>query len=122
MTTEVLIDNLLFPVKVIAWILSLPVRGFTWVALRFSKPYDPETAICPGCGYMGEKGSNYKTCRITCVATTGVEKASLESDCLRCSCIFYQPVFDKNVDRWRAPRATQDQATRIREANAKRVL
>lgn len=124
MSAENTIDVIFAPVRWVAWILALPLRLLTWVIARCRKPYDPEKAICPGCGYRGEKSGEHRTCRIQCVRTKGPEKLSLESSCFRCSAIFYQPVFRKDVDGWMKVINTPEElkAEKVKEATARQAL
>lgn len=119
MSTETTVDIIFAPVRVIVWIIALPIRLFTWIIAHSRTPYNPEKDICPGCGFRGDDGGN--TCRIQTVRTTGTEKAMIAHECLRCSAVFHTPCFRK-PEEWMPTIAPQDQAARIKDAIAKRVL
>jgi hypothetical protein len=100
MATEDVFDFFLAPFKAVALVLSLPVRGFTWVAVRLKKPYDPERTVCPGCGFRGDDGTGGKSCTVIFIRTRGIEKAALQCRCLRCGCPdFYVKLF-LPADKW----------------------
>lgn len=84
MTVETVAEYGLFPVRVIAWILSLPIRLATWV-INLVRVYDPEEAQCPSCGFTGDSGTGSKSCKIETIKTTGPEKAAIKHTCFRCS-------------------------------------
>ena len=103
------------------WTLALPIRTTAWIILTIRRRrYNPEKVLCPGCGYRGEEGSNYKTCRIEFTPTTGPELAAIKHECLRCSAPYFTPLFRPGKDWITTP--LQDQVARVREAVAKGVL
>lgn len=92
------LDFLLSPFKAFFWLLSIPVRIFTFVVTKIkTKNYDPERAVCPGCGFRGDSGTNKKTCRINHVAVEGAERAMNEHICFRCSAKYYTKLFKPAV-------------------------
>lgn len=119
MTTESVVDIALFPVKIVAWLLSLPIRLLDLLVKKLRKPYDPERVTCPGCGFSSRRGS--QTCRISIAITIGPEKAMIEHDCLRCSAVFYTKTY-KKVDEWMSPNVAQDTVAKVKEAQARQVL
>jgi hypothetical protein len=80
----------LSPLTWIAWLLSLPIRVFTFVVVRVRK-YDPEKALCPGCGFKGDSGTNGKSCSVMCVEINEASRAALRHICFRCAAIFWTP-------------------------------
>lgn len=100
---EINLDFLFIPVKLLSWLVALPIRFMAWmIDLLKTRNYDPEKVICPGCGYKGEKGSSWKTCRIEFKRTSGPERASLEHSCFRCGALFYSKLFTP-VEKWFNP-------------------
>lgn len=99
MSSEVM-DYVLAPIVWISWILSLPIRGITWIVVKIrTKKYDPEKVPCPGCGYQGEEGSNWKTCNIQHAKTEGPERAANKHICLRCSAGYFTALVVP-ADKW----------------------
>lgn len=112
-------EVILFPVRVLAYVIAIPIHVFAWTieTLR-QKRYDPEKALCPGCGFKGDSGTNGKTCRIQHILTSGPEKASNEHSCFRCGAKFYTPLF-LVADKWAAKQWPQD---KLKQAAQRTVL
>jgi hypothetical protein len=105
----------------VAWGLALPIRATAWTILTIRRRrYDPEKVICPGCGYKGEKGSNYKTCQIQFTYTTGPELAMIQHSCLRCSAPFFSHLF-RPAKGW-VGITLQDKAAQVKAAIARGEL
>ena len=95
---------LLFPfgmiIRVIVWLLTLPIKVFTWLIVKIrTRNYDPEKRICPGCGFRGDSGTNGKVCSIKHTATQGPERAANEHSCFRCGATYYSKLFIE-ADKW----------------------
>ncbi len=73
------------PAQVVAWVINLASKVIIWVK---TKPYDPEKVTCPACGYRGEKSTDHRTCRISCIRSS-VDKAVLRHVCYRCDADWY---------------------------------
>jgi hypothetical protein len=98
--SEISLEFIFFPLRVISWILALPIDLISWMISTVRlKRYNPEKVICPGCGYRGERGSGGKTCRIRFTMTTGLERAHIEHTCFRCGAAFYTNLF-LPADKW----------------------
>ena len=103
---SLLLGVIFSPITVLAWLLSLPIRAFTWIVITVkTRRYDPEKRVCPACGFRGDSGTDGKTCRVEFVDTTGPERAGLQHFCFKCGCDRHiSPLFLK-ADAW-LPRIT----------------
>jgi hypothetical protein len=98
--TEFVVNIFLQIVGIPLYLLILPVKAFTWIVTKVkTRRYDPEKRVCPGCGFRGDKGTDYKTCSIKIKQTSGIERYSLEHNCFRCSAVHYSPLFTP-ADKW----------------------
>ena len=109
------------PISWVAWILALPIRFIAWIiATVRSRMYDPEQIVCPACGFRGDSGTANKTCRISCVRTSGPEKAAIEHSCFRCNAKFYSKLFSQ-AQGWMPP-LDENRAAMIQKAAAREEL
>ena len=110
------------PISWLAWVLSLPIRILAWVISTIrARLYDPESIICPACGFRGDKGTNGKTMRINFVRTQGAEKAAIQHTCFRCGCNeIYSKIFSP-ADTW-LPKQENLQLAKLKQAAAKEQL
>jgi hypothetical protein len=86
------------PLTLIVWLLSLPIRLFTFIVTRI-RVYNPEKDICPACGFKGDSGTGGKSCLVTCTPVTSTERVALQHICFRCTAHYYTPVLTKAV-KW----------------------
>jgi len=91
------------PLIWISWILSLPLRFFTFVVVSYRrhqlKNYDPTKDPCPACGFRGDKGTAGAACRVQTRKTMGPEKLGLWHECYRCSAEYWTNILTK-ADAW----------------------
>ncbi len=107
---------------VIIWILALPLRILAFlISWLRRRRYNPERAMCPACGFKGDKGTGNNSCRINFIRTNGPEKAALQHICFRCGCDFYTAKMYQPVDKW-LPKESISPVERIKEAAKKAVL
>lgn len=79
-----------FIVNQLLKLLSYPIELLALFIVWFrKKEYDPEKRPCPGCGYKGEKNSNYKSCIISFVQVADHRLGAIRHTCLRCSAPYY---------------------------------
>ena len=96
---QIVTDRIFFPIKVISWLISLPIRATAWVIETARKRYyDPEAIVCPGCGFRGDSGTNKKSCSILFVRVAEPHRAMIEHTCFRCYSKSYSPTFRKAKD------------------------
>lgn len=86
------------PVTIISWILAQPIRLFGYIVKKV-RVYNPEKDVCPACGFKGDSGTGGKSCLVSCVKTTGPEKAALQHICFRCTAQFHTPIVVK-AEKW----------------------
>lgn len=104
-----------FIANLIFWLIGLPIRAAAWTITSVrAKMYDPEKAICPGCGFRGDRGTAKKTCIIKFVRTETAEKASIQHTCLRCSAPFFSKIF-LPAEKWISP-IDENKAAKIKQA------
>lgn len=101
MTADEVVSYLLAPIRLVFWIISLPIRLIGWLASRI-RAYDPEKTICPACGFKGEKATAYRSCSIRFIRTEGPEKGALLCNCFRCQCTYSTKLFAP-ADKWLNP-------------------
>lgn len=106
---QVVLDRILFPVRVVSWFLSLPIRFTTWVidVIRV-KLYDPEEIICPGCKFSGDSGTGGKSCSIRCVEVAEPHRKMIEHTCFRCGAKSYSATF-RPAKEWVGEKSSLDQ-------------
>ena len=86
---------------VIAFILALPIRMFTWVVVKIkTHNYDPEKIVCPACGFKGDSGTDGKSCMIRFVKTVGNERGAIQHQCFRCGCQEIHSNLFVRADKW----------------------
>ena len=115
MSSEQVVDTLLFPIKALVWLVALPIRLFAYI-IKSLRRYDPEKTVCPACGYRGEYSTNYRSCTIRFIRTTGNEKGALKCTCFRCQCDYATKLFAP-AEQWLSPMVVTKQ-DRIRQAAA----
>jgi len=98
-----LLDVIFSPISVLAWLLALPVKAFTWAVVKMrTRRYDPEKEICPACGFKGDSGTNWKSCRIEFVRTAGSERAAIQHFCFKCGCDKHYSKLRMPAEKWMA--------------------
>lgn len=104
-TKHFILTILYSPVYTFFWLLSRVVIAFSGIVTLIKvriKPYNPEKLTCPGCGYKGEKGSDWRTCTVAHVQVEEPKRGMNQHTCLRCQAKFLTDLFSPGRE-WLPP-------------------
>lgn len=86
-----LLAIVLFPVRIIVWIIALPIQFVAWLVLKLRDP-KLKNVKCPACGYRDS--------RMEFTRTTGKEQAAVRHICLWCGNDQYFSKLIRPADEW----------------------